>query len=74
MNQEDWRRVYRNPDVRREGVLVDFHSRRILFDKVSRIDRDREIRPATLFVDGVRWLVGTLIEVSGGCQRQVPAG
>src|SRR5687767_7391672 len=51
VNQEDWRCLLRNSHVRRERVLVGLHSRTRLSNKVAWINRTREIRAATYFVD-----------------------
>ena len=47
MHQEDRGRIRRNADVGREDILVYLHTRGTLFDQITRIDRDSEIRPAT---------------------------
>ena len=73
MNQEDRGRIRGNPNVGREDILVDLHTRGTLFNQIAWIDRDREVRPATYLVDLIDRLVGALVEVGRRRHGQVPA-
>src|SRR5713101_5955916 len=73
MHKKDRGRLHRNPNVGREDTFVYLHARGMLFDQIARIDRDREVRPATYLVDLVDRLVGALVEVGRRRHGQVAA-
>src|SRR6185369_10290060 len=73
MHQEDRWCLFGNPKVGREDILVDLFTCGLLFNEIARIDRDREIRPATYFVDLVNGLIGALVKLRRCGNGQVSA-
>ena len=67
MGEQDRGRLGRNLNARCNLILFPGL-------EVSRVTEHREVRSATDFVNSVDRFIGALLELCGGCQRQMASG